>query len=460
MNNIQDLSYLLLSKILGFEELTVLDSICFSLICKKLYNNRDKYLKFNDQHLTHSQAQLIYTKSNHVTLQSYNTQFQRIPASIRSCRLLIGDNKTIQLQSYSKYFDYMIDISKTNTLIGKIPLNVRGSLPKTLCHLTVDKIINPLNMWPNSIRVMTIDCKEQEFEPGIFPHSLEMLTLYLYSHPLMKNTLPHTLKSLVLKTHTIYSDIPKLDIGNLPESLETIQLHPYLAYSIENAAALAKFHNLTKLDGFNCKWITENIVLPSSVATLRFTACVFEYNSIEPGVIPSTITDLDFGHMRDFVLKPGSIPSSVVKLSLGNYKNSIELGTIPVGVKKLEMTYTIGPFSIKSLPNTLESLKYTNYEYDTILKFIDNLSLPSIKKLSYPSVLQITVFPPNLESLEITGVNKPLLYSSLPPTLKKLSLDKITLNFEDTTNPAFLLDTTNKLFDRTTNYNKTSRIIS
>ncbi|EFA79336.1 regulator of chromosome condensation domain-containing protein [Heterostelium album PN500] len=339
-NNIQDLPYVLISKILSFKDITVLDSICFSLICKKLYQNRDRYLTFGNRHLSYAQAQLIYNRSNHVTLRSYINQFHHILNRIRSCYLLICDVSTIDKRS--NYYDYLIDNPKMNssdTLLGKIPANVK------------------------SLRV---------------------------EH---------------------WKDNQTFDISDSFQS-------------IENISILSQFKKLTTFIGFKFEWINS---LPPSITTLKFAKSDLVSIKIEPGILPSTITDLDFGDMRNFKLQSGSIPSSVRNLKLRFFEHSLVPGIIPNSVKELDLSFVGQDFSPESIPNSVESLISPSFPYSTKSEFLGILSLPSIKSLSFNTYTQLSRLPPNLESLKFYGRNNPVLYSLLPPTLKKLTINNSSL---------------------------------
>ncbi|EFA75123.1 hypothetical protein PPL_11197 [Heterostelium album PN500] len=452
-NNIQDLPYLLISKILSFKELTVLDSICFSLTSKKLYNNRDKYLIFNDHQLTHAKAQLIYNRSNHVTLRSYTKQFQQI-SDIQSCKLLICDHQTSLKKEYTNLYDYTIDITNmknTDNLSEKIPLNVKcihvlnwsddcifnisdssiselfivtgnklkiisGSLPNTLEKITIYNRLNDYVL-PNSVRTMKFDCRNQQFISGLFPQSLESLELAMHLHPLVENSLPN-LKSLHLSS---YNPTSIVNIGNLPTSLQTLVFEYGYFGRIENISAISQFQRLTTIEGCRLEWVAS---LPPSVTSLKFSACFQDTNNIEPGVIPSTITNLYFADIGKVKLQSGSIPSSVRKLTILGYKYDLEAGVIPIGVKEFYILLRSAIFTVECIPSTVESLKITIFLNCHRFKSVDLHSLPSIKKLSLGiRNTKISKFPPNLESLKfkLSG-DAELLYSSLPSTLKELTL--------------------------------------
>ncbi|EFA75094.1 hypothetical protein PPL_11168 [Heterostelium album PN500] len=423
-----------------------------------MYKYKDRYLIFNG--LTHAQSQLIYNRSNHVTLTSYQTQFQRI-SDIQSCSLLICGSSA-SLKMGPTFSDYIIDISKVNNtenLSSKIPLNVRsvtifewqdnlafdisdsrisqleircdnlkilpGSLPntlETLNHSNQRPVFNA-HVLPNTIKYMTADYRQQELAPGLLPQSLERLSLLFNGNTLKEHPLPDNLKVLHICTFNMVA--PKIDIGQLPRSLETLTLDYKIVDNIENLSILSQFQRLTTIE-CNFEWLSS---LPPSITTLRFTKCSLGGIYIEPSVIPSTITNLDFGGMKLFRLKPGSIPLSVTKLSLGYFGYFLEPGVIPIGVRELDTFLSFSNISFGSIPNTVQSLKLSKYSdgAESESAFLGILSLPSIKKLSFDTEKEISRFPPNLELLKLTGNNNQLLHSSLPPTLKNLILYQIIL---------------------------------
>ncbi|EFA75122.1 hypothetical protein PPL_11196 [Heterostelium album PN500] len=448
----------------------------FGIVELQRYNRSDRYLIFNG--LTHAQSQLIYNRSNHVTLRSYQLQFQQI-SDIQSCNLMICDHSKALDKSTTKFYDYIIDtlinlkniliqtvsqMKNTDNLSEKILLNVKsvyirliwldnykfnisdssiielkcfsenlkilaGSLPNTLEKISIYNTFNA-NVLPNSIRTMTVDREEQDFIPGLFPQSLESLYLSLYRNTLAEHCLPHNLKLLNIGTFHKPDDYI-IDVGHLPRSLETLHLDYDFAGQTENLSMLSQFQSLTTIDGCSLEWIDS---LPPSVTNLTFSCMILDDGYIEPGVIPSTITSLDFGGMTDFKLKPGSIPSSVISLTLPDYQHRMEAGIIPIGVKLLDITVELDDFSVECIPNTVESLKISIYfgSDNSKPKLLDFYVLPSIKILLVIGERKISRFPPNLESLRLAGDGK-LLYSSLPPTLKKLKLD-CTYLINDTLN--------------------------
>ncbi|EFA75121.1 hypothetical protein PPL_11195 [Heterostelium album PN500] len=395
----------------------------FRLTSKKLYNNRDRYLVFND--LTYAQVQLIYNRSNHVTLRSYTKQFQQI-SDIQSCNLLICDHKANLNKKYIKLYDYIIDNSSICELELSTENNTKilsGSLPNTLETLCINNTFNA-NVLPNSVRTMTVDCEDQEFTTGLFPQSLESLELVLHENPLVEHCLPPNLKSLYLDS-SYHETI--IDLRHLPRSLETLEFDDNFDAQIENLSILSQFQRLTTIKGCHLEWLDS---LPPSVTSLKFARIeIFSFdnldnNYIEPGVIPSTITNLDFGEMGSYKLKPGSIPSSVINLSIPDYRHRLEAGVIPIGVKQLDITLEVGGLSVECIPNTMEKLTISSFRLQS--KSLDFHELPLIKKLSIYGSIKIRRFPPSLESLTLIESNQ-ILYSSLPPTLKKLRLESTNL---------------------------------
>ncbi|EFA75176.1 hypothetical protein PPL_11250 [Heterostelium album PN500] len=378
------------------------------LTSKKLYNNRDKYLIFND-----AKAQLIYNRSNHLTLRSYTKQFQQI-SDIQSCNLLICDHQTSLKTEQTKLYDYTIDNSSISELFIATDTSqdiISVSLPNTLEKITTFNRLNDYVL-PNSVRTMTFNCGNQQFISGLFPQSLESLKLAMHLYPLVENSLPN-LKSLHL---SFYSD-SIVNIGNLPTSLQTLVIEYGYVDRIENISAISQFQRLTTIEGCSFEWVAS---LPPSVTSLKFSACFQDTNNIEPGVIPSTITNLYFKDIGKVKLQSGSIPSSVRKLTILGYQYDLEAGVIPIGVKEFYILLTSVIFTVECIPSTVESLKVTifsNYP-------VDLHSLPSIKKLSLGKRnTKISKFPPNLESLKFRFCEDPeLLYSSLPSTLKELTL--------------------------------------
>ncbi|EFA75844.1 hypothetical protein PPL_10899 [Heterostelium album PN500] len=121
MNNqtdkIVNLSHLILNKIISYLDDNI-DRICFSLVCKRWYNDRDKYLIFNTDSINLFKLKNTVINQNHkqFKLPSYHNIFLKSIRSKTDCTLLIGKAKYYHSYDYhfavirNKIFESVRDI--------------------------------------------------------------------------------------------------------------------------------------------------------------------------------------------------------------------------------------------------------------------------------------------------------------------------------------------------------------
>lgn len=69
-------------------------------------------------------------------------------------------------------------------------------------------------------------------------------------------------------------------------------------------------------------------LIPSSVTDLDIT--VYDSDHLEIGSIPSSVTDLDFGNIFDKSLLDGVIPKSAIRLKFGgSYSHRTQMNIFP-----------------------------------------------------------------------------------------------------------------------------------
>ncbi|EFA78971.1 hypothetical protein PPL_08439 [Heterostelium album PN500] len=85
-NILVNLSHLLLSKIVNYLEDNI-DRIVFTLVCKRWFEERDKYLYFNTDHI----YMINHQNNSKHHLNSYRSSINQSLSQKSNCRLIIND---------------------------------------------------------------------------------------------------------------------------------------------------------------------------------------------------------------------------------------------------------------------------------------------------------------------------------------------------------------------------------
>ncbi|EFA74921.1 hypothetical protein PPL_11955 [Heterostelium album PN500] len=476
-----NLSHLILNKIISYLDENI-DRICFSLVCKRWFNDRDKYLIFNTDNININSINNrdITHNHKHFNLPSYNNIFNKSIQSKTDCSLYIGLNNFVK--EYDIYFDKYTDLNSIPSYISTITLSneisdqeylyqlllesqsvttlngchtLKYGLPKTIKTLTLNYLFNELlvkGSLPPSLEEVTFrhSFKQEiqagvlpegllefylysseyqfEFQPGVFPSSLKTLNLCFYKKPLKVGVLPENLECLY------YSGASTpLEEGVLPKSLKKlIDAPPKWLQTISSLPNLEILHFYEK----NTDISTINLdLLPSSLKVLEFK----RYRLI--GTMPTSITTLYLDKYTD--LK--SIPSYISTISLSiegtdieyfyqlllesqsvttffKFNELIDKGSLPPSLEEVTFFNSFNKeIQAGVLPEGLLelSLNSTNYQFE----FQPGVFPSSLKTLNlcfYRNPLKVGVLPENLEFLQYSGVRTSLEDGVLPKSLKEL----------------------------------------
>ncbi|EFA77941.1 hypothetical protein PPL_08586 [Heterostelium album PN500] len=190
-----------------------IDKICFTLVCKRWFNDRDKYLKFNN-------VRLYSSMKPHIFLNSYRSLLFDAIEQKRKFTLSLGED------SEDKPYDFIItNIDNINTIDKsknyKITINqddmsflattfnvvkllkcrtLKFPLPMSLTSIEfTGRFDEPLfqGCFPPTIRSLEFgDRFNQPIEPGVLPTTLEKLSLgFEFNNRLKKGSLPESLRS-------------------------------------------------------------------------------------------------------------------------------------------------------------------------------------------------------------------------------------------------------------------------
>ncbi|EFA75834.1 hypothetical protein PPL_10889 [Heterostelium album PN500] len=474
MNNqtdkIVNLSHLILNKIICCLDDNI-DRFCFSLVCKRWYKDRDKYLILNLDNIFIRGVNNTDLKENNDSfrLPAYHNIFMKSIQSKTNCTLLIGKKLTyrssydfifenardiIAIPSYistvavftqlsesdNQYLYQMMSESRSVTeLIGyrslkyKIPNTitklsttfnfneplVKGSLPNTLRHLFLDSDINndfEVGVFPEGMtKIELIHNFQFELKPGVFPSSLKILILPNYRFTLKPGVLPNNLYKLRYS-----GEKTTLVEGVLPESLRILDIAS--AYWLEGPASVLPV-NLEQLT-LNDKYCTD--LLPINIKTLPPKLKVLHFHKSYQliGSIPTSVNDLHLAECQ-FEFNELFPPTLQYHFKQFKYSNS-EILAIPPNLK-IDRLVVEGSFAkpITSLPSGIESI-YLGMSIQGV-PFSGNFIPATVREIRLPySGMMLPTLPNTIESLDLGENNLERSINMIPPSVKTLTFSEST----------------------------------
>ncbi|EFA74845.1 hypothetical protein PPL_11878 [Heterostelium album PN500] len=328
-----NLSHLILNKIIGCLDENI-DRICFSLVCKRWFNDRDKYLIFNTDNININSNNNNDITQNHkqFKLPSYNNIFNKSIQSKTDCSLFIGATRFL-FGEYDFYYDKNTDLKSIPSYISMIGSTdestdleyfyqillesqsvttlcgchtLRYGLPKTIKKLSFSYRFNELlvkGSLPSSLEVLSFHSSfkqaiqadvlpegllefnlysidyQSDLQPGVFPSSLKTLNLCYYKNPIKAGVLPEKLECLYYS-----GECTPLEDGVLPKSLKKLVNVPMTwlqaISSLPNLEIIHFFQFKKGISTFNLD------LLPSSLKVLKFK----QFKLI--GAMPTSIKSL------------------------------------------------------------------------------------------------------------------------------------------------------------------------
>ncbi|EFA75659.1 hypothetical protein PPL_10920 [Heterostelium album PN500] len=413
-NKIVNLSHLILNKIISYVYDNI-DRICFSLVCKRWYNERDKYLIFNSDRIKLFALNSTDTKKNHkhFKLTSYNNIFKKSIQSKTISSLFVGN------KNYS-YCDYHFnDIRKLNS----IPNNVSNIYIDIRFKLFADELKHLYQLISESQSVTMLDgCSTLKY--GL-PKSIKTIRFKHFNEPLVKGSLPNSIEELVFNSNFKQEILP----GVLPEGLSKLKIYSY-QYEIRPGVLPVSLLEFT-LDNYHYE--IHPGVLPASL--LKFTFCDCQ-GEIRPGALPDGLLECHL-NSYEFEIKPGVLPNGLLEFSLesNNYRYEMQPGVLPLSLECLSLN---SHPSEDELPPTLGDQQYPVATCLPISWLQAISSLPNLQKLyvffsndvNEDTILNLDYLPPTLEFLEYL-VPKTILKGTMPTSLKSIDLDECQFKIDE-----------------------------
>ncbi|EFA77174.1 hypothetical protein PPL_12382 [Heterostelium album PN500] len=424
-------SHLLLSKITGYLDDNV-DRICFSLVCKRWFHDRDSYLMFNTDEL-----KLKYSYCKRFYLRSYQSIYEKSLKQVKESSLYINEHDSI-----SAIHDYSFTIgiyqaTNIRKMIGCTTLEY--GLPPNLTHLSFSQNFNeplfqgcfpsslkkikfnlgfsqsiPPDVLPSQLEKLVIDNDQVTIEPGLFPSSLTILKLPSTEHTLQPGSIPPNLEYLEITIKTVpttwipairylsnlttllffnarSSAVGNVDLSQLPPTLTTLRFHS--VYNLTSAV----HPSIKQLDISFCNYDINEIfptsnkyhfhqlstTLPhdNSKAWKRLKIDKLVVCSLSPQKpihsIPKGILTLDVRHRLN--LKDPKLPNSIQKLKLTypSYITETSNCSVPNNVRIMKIVDILSKKPTLAIPKSVRTI-YLSTMSNSKLDWLQNQKVGSI----------------------------------------------------------------------------------
>eukprot|EP01133_Synstelium_polycarpum_P015064 gene15064-17829_t len=202
------------------------DRVCFIMVCKRWYAERDLYLSFN---IVHSQP-VLKSHIQHLTHQPNATSLvNQLKESYFDMYRAKDNNQDKALPTTHMVLDELkrgaIPAQVTHITLGdKFNQSIKGMLPQHITQVTFGDSFDvslQAGDLPNGITHLSFGSKyDQPFERNVLPQSLTHLTIGdKFNHPFLSDSLPRSLVSLRV-TGPQFNQ--KLNTKHLPQSLTSL----------------------------------------------------------------------------------------------------------------------------------------------------------------------------------------------------------------------------------------------
>ncbi|EFA80751.1 2-nitropropane dioxygenase [Heterostelium album PN500] len=353
----------LLSEIIS--HLKNIDRICWSLVCKRWYNQKDRYLLFDTDRIT-SKAHLDHFKPQYRMVMSRSLELKN------DCSVLFS-MKTSQTSGFDYYIDYgnyflyktfMIDINgwmlTYSLLLLLLSIGTLKDIDKIYTNVTSIRFYKSYDLrelkvgsLPPNLTVLKFSGYSQAIEAGVLPQSL----VRLESAPITWIPAIKTLASL--KTLSFYTRFGSETVDNLikldelPPSLTDLSFKS--TYQLRSAIPTA----IRYLDIGSCQYDMQELFPSGSRPNYRF----------EMLAIAKQIQS--YSSLQDIKVR-------ALKLYNMDRARSIELIQFPVGLECLDFSYfSAGPITAGAIPKSIRKLtlasdrvKFAIFEWSSTLETV------------------------------------------------------------------------------------------
>ncbi|EFA79278.1 hypothetical protein PPL_07696 [Heterostelium album PN500] len=404
-------SHVLLNKIVEYLSNNI-DKIFFSLVCKRWFKDRERYLKFRFDHMNLIDQQ----SSNRIFLNSYQLLINNAINQKNNCTLLFGkEDDTNELKC-----DYIISPDKLRTMnaiqsnINKIILLQGRRYEPEEIMIGKSDLEHLYRLISNSNVTKLNGCRDL-YPDSPLPTKLKSISFRkIFNQPLFKDCLPSALKKL--KFCHLYNQ--PLEPGVLPDTLEKLIFDDEFNQPFEPGVLPASLKVLS-LRGRIYDQQFKVGSLPPNLEVLEYYGVD---TPISEGVLPKTLHTLDCARLS-WIPHIKSLPNlKVLKIYLkASYElpkdTQIDLGCIPSSVEKLFISAPSRLFS--AMPPSIKHLSISQAQYD-----IDEI-FPDRSRYHFET-LEVCAFKlESLENLDIKKLKLQTYYSSRYINGEKVDRSKI-----------------------------------
>ncbi|EFA81423.1 hypothetical protein PPL_05410 [Heterostelium album PN500] len=464
-----NLSHILLSTIVNNLKDNI-DKICFSLVCKRWFDDRNRYLLFDTDSLY-----CVYKDSSRITLNSYRSLIlesldkkkQRTVYVTNDTSYILVDHVIDydSIESMDEIDQNIVEVTETSDMQKREDSDqLSTKLYDLISKSNVTSIVGcqtlkhriPMNITslefgyhfdeqlfkgcfpPNLKRLKFLGGFNQVIEVGVLPDTLESLEIYTLNQILEPGVLPTSLKILIVtgKTPNNY-----LKVGSLPSNLEEfihncsevsidpevlpnslITLHNVPLSWMKSIKYLENLRSLVLTDGSGLLDLSD---LPKSLTTLHIINSLTLQSALPTSIrhlsLANSVYDIDelfpdrtlyhLESLKEMAFKQESLDGlDIKKLSLHYYydENSDTLRVIPFGVETLEISVWFA-FDIKqdSLPSSLKTLNVHNMNCFKRPGIIPNSVNHLIIGEDKDIVLQEGILPDSVQNIELKAAYFP-----------------------------------------------------
>lgn len=215
-----------------------------------------------------------------------------------------------------------------------------------------------------------------------------------------------------------------LSVGTLPETLEEIEFGNKFNQELLPRVLPSHLKKLVLGDGFDRQFDVDS--LPATLSELKIGNGFNKTLSIQMGdrikpILPNHLRKLNIGG-RFSCLRCGELPAELEILSLkGVHGSAITFGLLPMGLVHLDLGFICdGVKDPAVLPTSLRSARFT-LDQPRSLTHLTNLV---VLVLGFDHLVELSenIFPPTLNTLELTYGIKAIHANALPMQLHSLRL--------------------------------------
>ncbi|EFA75746.1 hypothetical protein PPL_10800 [Heterostelium album PN500] len=402
-----------------------IDKICFSLVCKRWFDNRNRYLLFNTKNFYCN-----YKDRSKITMNSYRSLIFESLNQKKQRTMFVTKDK-----NYIYHYDYTIDYDSIES-IDEIDQNIVKVIEsrEMILREDSDKLYTRLYELIGKSNVTGLR-KCMTLKYGIPMNITSLAFSYYFNEALFKGCFPPNLKKL--KFVGQFNQV--IEVGVLPDTLESLEIG-------------------------HLNQILEPGVLPTSLKILRITGSAPD-NYLKVGSLPPNLEEfiqngayinIDSNVLPNSLITLGKVPLPWMKsikplenlrsLMVRRSTGCLDLSDLPQSLTRLDIFHSLSV--LKSLPTSIKHLNiaYSEYDIDELfpdrsLYHFESLQVSPFKQESLDgldikrllmeddsvgeenSLATLRVIPFGVETLDIdVQCNFKFNQNSLPSSLKTLNV--------------------------------------